>query len=79
MSVIRYNDCFQGHPVPKTARRPSGPFPAELFADPEIINEYDRPYEQTPKQEVTWVYCRDCDAKVRSDETEYHDCDEDAE
>lgn len=30
----------QGHPVPKSAHHPKGPFPPELFAKPEVISDY---------------------------------------
>lgn len=30
----------QGHPVPKTAHNPKGPFPSELYQNTEIITEY---------------------------------------
>lgn len=30
----------QGHPVPKSAHSPKGPFAPELFVEPEVITEY---------------------------------------
>lgn len=30
----------QGHPVPKTAHSPKGPFPPELTKEPEIVTDY---------------------------------------
>jgi hypothetical protein len=88
MSVIRYVDCFQGHPVPKTAHRPKGPFPAELYAQPEIINDYEKPYSddgsnfnpgstaQNNFQGWRWLRCYECNGRVREDETEDHECEE---
>jgi len=31
----------QGHPVPKAAYSPKGPFPPEIFLEPEIITDYE--------------------------------------
>lgn len=31
----------QGHPVPKSAHSPKGPFPSELFVEPKVITDYE--------------------------------------
>lgn len=74
--------------MPKTARRPSGPFPPELFVEPEVINDYEKPYSDdgsnfrsgaTAQNNFTgfkWLRCYECSARVREDETEDHECEE---
>ena len=86
MSVIKYIDCFQGHPVPKTVIRAQGPFPRDLYQEPEIINEYDKPYPEdgsdfksgaTAQNNFSgykWLRCVECRDRVREDETEDHEC-----
>ena len=39
----------QGHPVPETAHSPKGPFPPELFSEPELITEYTPFDEEHPR------------------------------
>ena len=88
MHVIRTVATFQGHPVPSTVSRPRGPFPPELFEEPEVIYDYDQAYPEdgsnfedgaTAQNNYTplrWLRCYDCHAKVREDETEQHECEE---
>jgi len=37
---IQRIETKQGHPVPKSAHHPRGPFPAEMMQKPEIIVDY---------------------------------------
>jgi hypothetical protein len=88
MHVIKTVATFQGHAVPKTVSRPKGPFPPELFREPEVIYDYEQAYPedgsdfepgatvQNNYQPLKWLRCYDCHAKVREDETEQHDCEE---
>jgi hypothetical protein len=88
MSIIRHNDCYQGHPVPKNYRRPSGPFPPEIFKAPEVVTAHESPYDDTGGnfklgatsqnnfEGYRWLRCYDCHTRVREDETEDHECEE---
>jgi hypothetical protein len=88
MHVIRTVATYQGHPVPTTVTRPRGPFPPELFRDPEVIYDYEQAYAedgsdfepgstaQNNFEAPVWLRCYDCHARVREDETEYHECED---
>lgn len=88
MSIIKYVDCYQAHPVPTTVSRPKGPFPRELFSQPEVINDYDKPFPddgsdfrsgataQNNFSGFRWMRCSACHARVREDETEDHECED---
>lgn len=88
MNVIRTIQTFQGHPVPSQVTRPKGPFPPELFADPEIVVDYDPAYSedgmdfelgataQNNFKPPRWLRCYDCHERVREDETELHSCED---
>lgn len=81
MSVIKYIDCWQAHPVPRTMRPAYGPFPAELYEEPEVINAYDSPLSSIYTDEednppLRWVRCADCHARVLEDEAEFHECED---
>lgn len=88
MHVIRTVATFQGHAVPSQVTRPKGPFPAELFRDPEVIYDYEQAYAedgsnfeagataQNNFEPPMWLRCYDCHARVREDETELHECDD---
>lgn len=68
--------------------RPKGPFPPELFQNPEVINDYaqafpedgeDFPLGATAQNNfrpLKWYRCYDCHDKVREDELELHECEE---
>lgn len=88
MNVIRKVDTFQGHAVPTSAMRPMGPFPPEILAKSEVVYDYeeafpedggDYPLGATAQNNFTpprWLRCYDCHARVREDETEYHECED---
>ena len=88
MHVIRTVATYQGHPVPNHITRPKGPFPAELFMQPEVNYEYEQAYPedgsdfqngataQNNFEPPVWLRCYDCHARVREDETEDHECQE---
>lgn len=78
MRVLR-RAALQGHEVPQTARRPQGPFPAELFrpgpiegVEPEEVNTYAT--AQNNYADPVWVRCRLCGEVMMTDETDAHRC-----
>ena len=40
MRIVQRIVTKQGHAVPSSSHAPRGPFPAEIFAEPEIITDY---------------------------------------
>ena len=66
----------QAHPVPKQAYKPKGPFPPEIFKDPEILTDYvpqsDGGGEEMPVgstvqnnfQPLNWFKCNGCGAII---------------
>ena len=81
-------DAVQAHPVPKQAHAPRGPFPPELFREEPIVYAYEPalnedgsnlPVGSTAQNnfsEIKWLYCGLCYEKVKSNETEEHECEE---
>jgi hypothetical protein len=88
MHVIRTVPTFQGHPVPTRVTQPQGPFPPELFYQSEVINEYEEAFPedggnfalgataQNNFKPLKWFRCYDCHARVREDELDLHQCEE---
>ena len=70
MHVIRQVQARQAHAVPKTIGRSRGPFPDEIFEEPEIIN----PYSPEPEN---WLYCSVCGGRELEVNIEFHICYED--
>ena len=75
----------QGHPVPKTAHSPRGPFPSELLAQPELVSEYtpqpdgnnDAPIGGTAQNNfaaLKWFKCRVCNEILREMDIAEHIC-----
>lgn len=76
----------QVHPVPSTATRPKGPFPAEILSEPKVVYDYDRqadhggediPIEGTAQnnfQETKWYRCNLCEILVPESQLETHIC-----
>lgn len=85
MRVTRIS-AVQVHPVPDKVLRPNGPFPRELFREPEIIDAYDSteygdnlPLGATSQNNYTpprIMRCGTCFAKVMENETDLHVCEE---
>jgi hypothetical protein len=46
MKITRVK-AVQAHPVPNKVHAPRGPFPNELFREPEIINDYHPEDDET--------------------------------
>lgn len=74
----------QGHPVPDTAQRSRGPFPAELYASAPIVTDYEPEGEGVPPEGTAqngyrafkWYRCRQCLGAVREDCLDEHECEE---
>ena len=76
----------QGHPVPKTAGYAKGPFPPELFEQPEVISNYtpqpDSGDEEIPLgataqnnfKGIRWFRCKTCRDIVPESKLGNHSC-----
>ena len=72
----------QGHPVPKSAHNPKGPFPPELYKPTEVITDYipfdvDIPVGATAQndfQEPKIFKCRFCQQFVYEHKIPDHIC-----
>jgi hypothetical protein len=76
----------QGHPVPKQATSPKGPFPPELFRSAPVVSDYipqpdsgdiDIPIGATAQnnfQPIQWYSCNVCNATINERELERHGC-----
>ena len=76
----------QGHPVPKTAGYAKGPFPPELFEQPEVISDYtpqpDGGEEEIPLgataqnnfKGIRWFRCKTCKDIVPENKLGDHTC-----
>jgi len=81
MRIIRQK-AVQAHPIPKRVHAPHGPFPEELFDEPEIA--YDTPLDgdefedgataQNNFKPVKHYICKHCGERVTEDEIETHVC-----
>ena len=78
----------QGHPVPKSSGYAQGPFPPELFKQPELISNYtpqpDGGHEDMPVggtaqnnfQPVKWFKCKTCKDIIAQSHLGSHTCGE---
>ncbi len=81
----------QGHPVPRTAHAPRGPFPPELFETEPVVTDYipqpdsgdyELPIGSTAQnnfQPIKWFRCRDCEVVISEHEVNEHVCEEEYE
>lgn len=86
MRIIR-NNAVQVHPVPDRLTTPRGPFPVELFDEPELVYP-DSAYSedgsdfipgatvQNNYKPAKYLRCVVCSARVLETETSEHECDE---
>lgn len=79
MRIIKKVPTYQAHPVPQHISAPRGPFPAELFQEPEVvIEEMQEDAEGGTVQnnfgKLKWLRCIDCHERVREDFTDFHVC-----
>jgi hypothetical protein len=87
MKIVRVQ-AVQAHPVPKRVHEPYGPFPVELFDEPEIIYDYASEDDdgssslepgataQNNYRPARYFRCRHCDLRVTEEEIEAHICGE---
>lgn len=78
MRIIKKIQAYQAHPVPTHISSPRGPFPAELFQEPEVvIEDIDEDTSGTVQDnfgKLKWLRCIDCHERVREDFTDFHVC-----
>jgi hypothetical protein len=79
--------AVQAHPVPDSVRHPRGPFPRELFAEPEIVVEYSSEQDESGRefdvgataqnnyQPPKYYYCKYCHERVVEFDLDLHECD----
>jgi uncharacterized metal-binding protein YceD (DUF177 family) len=77
---VERKQAVQTHPVPGKVTQPQGPFPSEMFAEPEIISvsevqefEPGATVQNNFKPEKT-LRCARCLVRVKESETEGHIC-----
>jgi len=87
MRVTKRN-AVQVHPVPKTMMDPKGPFPRELFDEPDIVVDYEPqdnedgsnfPLGATVQNDfkpIRYLRCSVCLVRVLETETQNHVCEE---
>lgn len=73
--------ALQVHPVPDKVTYPRGPFPDELFEEPEIVfaKEEDPQYGATVQNNFKpprYLRCASCNKRVPETETDSHECGE---
>ena len=73
--------AYQAHPVPNKILTPRGPFPADLFQEPEVvvsetIEEFDAGATAQNNFKPHWLRCVACHDRVRDDKTDQHVCEE---
>lgn len=78
MRVIR-RQAVQGHPIPSTAHRPQGPFPAEILAPNQVVMEEEesvdpRANAQNLYRSPSLVRCTLCGEIMTEDVTDSHVC-----
>lgn len=77
---VERKQAIQTHPVPSKVSAPYGPFPHEMFDEPEIISATEY-VEFEPGATVQnnfkpekMLRCARCQARVKETETETHIC-----
>jgi len=87
MRVTKRN-AVQVHPVPKTMMDPKGPFPRELFDEPDIVVDYEPqdnedgsnfPLGATAQNDfkpIRYLRCSVCLVRVLETETQDHVCED---
>ncbi len=77
---VERKKAVQTHPVPEKVTAPRGPFPDEMFAEPEIISASEfQEFEpgataQNNFKPEKYLRCAACLARVKASETEDHIC-----
>lgn len=87
MRVTKRN-AVQVHPVPKTMMDPKGPFPRELFDEPDIVVDYEPqdnedgsnfPLGATAQNDfkpIRYLRCSVCLVRVLETKTQDHVCED---
>lgn len=87
MRVTRVK-AVQVHPVPEHMESPKGPFPRELFREPEMADDYLPQYNedgtgfepgstaQNNYKPPKWLRCKTCLERVLESDTETHICED---
>ena len=87
MRIFKVN-AIQAHPVPNRVRPARGPFPDELFEEPEIVDDYFPELDedgseialgataQNNYKPVKYYRCKVCDERVSEYELGDHECEE---
>jgi hypothetical protein len=87
MRVTRVR-AIQVHPIPERMENPQGPFPRDLFREPEIVSDYEPQYNedglgfepgstsQNNYKPLKYLRCKACLERVLETETESHVCEE---
>ena len=70
MYVVKQVRARQAHEIPTRIGRARGPFPEELFRQPEVIN----PYNPEPEK---WLICSVCGGKELEANVDFHECGDD--
>ena len=85
---VTKHQAIQVHPVPSTATDPKGPFPRELFKEPDIVDDYEPEYAedganfplgstaQNNFKPQRYLRCAVCLVRVLETETQDHVCEE---
>lgn len=85
---VSKHQAVQVHPVPSIATDPKGPFPRELFKEPDIIDDYEPEYAedganfplgataQNNFKPPRYLRCAVCLIRVLESETQNHVCEE---
>lgn len=80
--------AVQVHAVPERMQDPQGPFPRELFREPEIVSDYEPQYAedgggfepgstaQNNYRPPKYLRCKACLVRVLESETENHICED---
>jgi hypothetical protein len=81
-------DAVQVHPFPNKVESPKGPFPREMFFEPEIVSDYEPQFNedgygfemgataQNNFKSPRVLRCGSCLARVKENETEAHVCED---
>mgnify|MGYP000187321295 CR=1 FL=1 len=87
MKIVRVQ-AVQAHEVPKRVYEPRGPFPAEIFDEPEIVYDYqsedDEGGSSLPEgataqnnfKPIKYYRCVYCHTRVADYEIDEHDCED---
>lgn len=85
MKITRVK-AIQAHPVPEKAHQPRGPFPSNLFREPEIVYDYESEQDESGSnfplgataqnnfKPPKYLRCKSCQCRVIEEEALMHKC-----